>query len=93
MVTCSGIGRRSLDRLSWHETAHHHQAPPCKQRPPRPVGIDIYPFGMVWLSFSPFSTDFAYRLLCLAREEPNDTPLELVAELLVLLLPLLFTLQ
>ena len=43
-------------------------------------------------SFSPLKSDFAFRLLCLLREEPNATPLALLA-LLLLLLPLLLTLQ
>lgn len=43
-------------------------------------------------SFSPLKSDFAMRLLCLLREEPHDTPFELLA-LLLFALPLLFTLQ
>ena len=43
-------------------------------------------------SFSPPCADFAaLRLLCLPREEPGATPLELLA-LLLLELPLLLTL-
>ena len=43
-------------------------------------------------SFSPLTSDFAFRLLCLHGEEPHDTPFELLA-LLLFALPLEFTLQ
>ena len=89
MVTHSGIGRRSLDRLSWHETAHHHQAPPCKQRPPWPVGVNIFlSEGQALLLSSP--NGFRQTVTLSVREEPNATPLELDA-LLLFELPLLFT--
>ena len=43
-------------------------------------------------SFSPLTSDFTFRLLCLHGEEPHDTPFELLA-LLLFALPLEFTAQ
>ena len=52
----------------------------------------IFTLRKVKHSFSPTCIDFAVWLLCRTREEPNATPLALLA-LLLLLLPLLLTLQ
>ena len=79
-----------------HEISHHHQAIPCKQRPPTPIGAYIPRIGPVLHSFSPLRFSVRHiRVTTSAkgsqtREKPNDTPFELLA-LLLLALPLLFT--
>jgi hypothetical protein len=77
-------------KVNGHETAHYHQAPPCKKRPPGPIKAYIYLSEGYMLLLSFLSAFAALRLLGLHGEEPHASEYALLA-LFAFTLPLLFT--
>ena len=72
IVFCTLAGRLHQGHsVTGHETAHHLQAPPCKQRPPGRIRRSYSPIGTVMCSFS--TTPDRFHLVVTLSAEPKPS--------------------